>query len=141
MLVAVLLIAAAAQQPTARDLLPQGMNAPGCALDVRRGGTIVETAVTGSANLENAAPITVDTVFEIGSVSKQFVGAGLAILAEQGRLRMDDPITNIRRVPHTSSCRFIDTVSKRPMLAGRCASATARIQNRYSTCRSRGPGA
>ena len=87
-----MLAAALAAPPTARDLLPADANGPGCALDMRRGGAPVEIVATGLANLEVAAKITPNTVFEIGSVSKQFIGAGLAILAQRGSLRLDDPI-------------------------------------------------
>lgn len=87
-----MLAAVLAAAPTAADLLPADANGPGCALDVRRGDAPIETAATGLANLEDAARITPDTVFEIGSVSKQFIGAGLAILAQRGSLRLDDPI-------------------------------------------------
>lgn len=92
MLAMLLSIAAAAQKPSALSLLPTGRDAPGCALDVRRGGISVETAATGLANLEDGTRIGADTVFEIGSVSKQFIGAGIALLAERGRLRLDDPV-------------------------------------------------
>jgi CubicO group peptidase (beta-lactamase class C family) len=88
-----MLIAAAVLEPGARGLLPTMRDAPGCALDVRRGGQVVEADYTGLANLEDGTAIVSDTVFEIGSVSKQFIGAGLAILAERGRLRLDDPIS------------------------------------------------
>jgi len=92
MLTILLSFAAAAQEPPARRLLPADRDAPGCALDVRRDGKIIEAAATGAANLEDRTPINPETVFEIGSVSKQFIGAGLAILADRGRLSLDDPI-------------------------------------------------
>lgn len=91
-MIMLLLAALLAPSASARDLLPADAAGPGCALDVRRAGTLVEAVQTGRANLENGAPITADTVFEIGSVSKQFIGAGLARLATAGRLRLDDPI-------------------------------------------------
>jgi CubicO group peptidase (beta-lactamase class C family) len=93
MLTMLLLIAAGAQEPSAQNLLPTGRDGPGCALDVRRDGNTIETAATGLSNLEGKNPISADTVFEIGSVSKQFVGAGIAMLAGRGRLALDDPIT------------------------------------------------
>ena len=93
MLTIFLSIAAAAQDPAVRRLLPGDRDAPGCALDVRRGGKIVEVSATGAANLEDRTPIGPETVFEIGSVSKQFIGAGLAILADRGQLSLDDPIS------------------------------------------------
>ena len=85
--------AATAPQPVASRLLPADRDAPGCALDVRRDGKIIEASTAGAANLEDRTPITPETVFEIGSVSKQFIGAGLAILADRGRLSLDDPIS------------------------------------------------
>lgn len=94
MLTIILSIAAAAQEPGVRSLMPSDRNAPGCALDVRRDGKIIALSVTGSSNLENGTSIDQETVFEIGSVSKQFIGAGLAILADRGRLSLDDPISN-----------------------------------------------
>lgn len=93
MLTVLLSIAAAAQEPSARDLLPFGSETPGCALDVQRDKKTVEAATTGLANLENKTAIGADTVFEIGSVSKQFIGAGIAMLAARGSLTLDDPIT------------------------------------------------
>ncbi|HTI31563.1 MAG TPA: serine hydrolase domain-containing protein [Sphingomonas sp.] len=93
MLIAFLALAAAAQVPDVRTLLPKGENAPGCALDVRRNGAPVDSVATGLANLEDGARIDQNTVFEVGSVSKQFIGAGIAILAERGRLSLADPIT------------------------------------------------
>jgi CubicO group peptidase (beta-lactamase class C family) len=73
-------------------LLPSDPAAPGCAVDARQGGRTIAARAVGRANLETPAPITADTVFEIGSVSKQFIGAGLALLAERGKLSLDDPI-------------------------------------------------
>jgi CubicO group peptidase (beta-lactamase class C family) len=93
MLITLMAIAAVALEPGARSLLPAQRDAPGCAMDVRRGGQVVETAYTGLSNLEDGAAVGPDTVFELGSVSKQFIGAGLAILAERGRLRLGDPIS------------------------------------------------
>lgn len=87
-----LLLAAALQPPRSVDLLPTDPAAPGCALDVRKDGHVIEQRASGLANLETPAPIRADTVFEAGSVSKQFIGAGIAVLAEQGRLGLEDPI-------------------------------------------------
>ena len=93
MLTILLSLAVAAQEPGIRSLMPHDRNAPGCALDVRRDGKIIASSATGAANLEDGTSIGPETVFEIGSVSKQFIGAGLAILADRGRLSTDDPIS------------------------------------------------
>ncbi|PTL80188.1 serine hydrolase [Vitiosangium sp. GDMCC 1.1324] len=65
---------------------------PGCALDVRQKGAVVVQRSYGMANLETPQPIDADTVFEAGSVSKQFTGALVALLAERGTLSFDDSI-------------------------------------------------
>ena len=93
MLTILVSIAVAAQEPGVRRLMPSDRNAPGCALDVRRDGKIIALSATGAANLESDTSIGPETVFEIGSVSKQFIGAGLAILADRARLSLDDPIS------------------------------------------------
>ena len=48
---------------------------------------------SGSANLEWPTPVAADTVFEIGSVSKQFAAAAILLLAEDGKLSVDDRLT------------------------------------------------
>lgn len=65
---------------------------PGCTLDVRKDGKPIYALTYGLANLEFPTPIKPDTIFEAGSVSKQFIGAGLALLATQGKLSLDDDI-------------------------------------------------
>ncbi len=47
----------------------------------------------GFANLELKAPATKDTVYEIGSTSKQFTAAAIMMLVEEGKVRLDDTIT------------------------------------------------
>jgi D-alanyl-D-alanine carboxypeptidase len=67
---------------------------PGVALTVIQNGRPVKTAAYGFANLEWRAPVTTDTVFEIGSLTKQFTAAGLLLLAQDGRLAVDDKLAN-----------------------------------------------
>jgi CubicO group peptidase (beta-lactamase class C family) len=45
------------------------------------------------ANLELQVPATADTVFEIGSITKQFTATAIMMLAEQGKLSLDDKIS------------------------------------------------
>lgn len=59
---------------------------PGCAVGVIHNGEYVIAKGYGSANLEHHLPITADSVFRIGSVSKQFTALAIAILAERGQL-------------------------------------------------------
>ena len=62
---------------------------PGCAAGVMREGALVFAKGYGSANLDYDIPITPRTVFDIGSVSKQFTVAGIFLLAREGRLSLD----------------------------------------------------
>ena len=65
---------------------------PGCAVGVATGGTPVLTRGYGMADLEHDVPITADTIFEAGSVSKQFTAAAILQLARDGKLSLDDPV-------------------------------------------------
>ncbi|HEY2026356.1 MAG TPA: serine hydrolase domain-containing protein [Gemmatimonadaceae bacterium] len=65
---------------------------PGCALLVRRAGTSVYGRGYGLASLELGVPISTGTVFDIGSTSKQFTAASVALLALDGKLSLDDDV-------------------------------------------------
>ena len=65
---------------------------PGCALGVFENGRIVLEKGYGSANIEYGVPWTPTTPTIMGSVSKQFTAAAIALLAEQGRLSLDDDV-------------------------------------------------
>ena len=65
---------------------------PGCAVCVVRSGVTLYAAGSGMASLEHGVPITPATVFDVGSVSKQFTAAAVARLAVEGRLCLDDPV-------------------------------------------------
>ncbi|MGQ0639382.1 MAG: serine hydrolase domain-containing protein [Gemmatimonadaceae bacterium] len=63
---------------------------PGVAIAVVRGGKVIKAKGYGMADLEHNIPVTPETVFKIGSVSKQFLAAGIMLLAQDGRLTLDD---------------------------------------------------
>jgi len=65
---------------------------PGCAVGVATGGKPVLTKGYGMADLEHDVPIGPDTIFEAGSVSKQFTAAAVLQLARDGKLSLDDPV-------------------------------------------------
>ena len=65
---------------------------PGVALTIIQNGQAIKTAAYGLANLELAVPVKPDTVFEIGSVTKQFTAAGILLLAQDGKLSADDKL-------------------------------------------------
>ena len=66
---------------------------PGLSLAVVLAGKVVKAQGYGVADLENGVPVTPETVFKIGSVSKQFLATGIMLLAQDGRLTVDDPVT------------------------------------------------
>ena len=66
---------------------------PGVALMIIRDGKPIKTAAYGVANLELNVPVKPETVFEIGSITKQFTAAGILLLAQDGKLSVDDKIS------------------------------------------------
>jgi CubicO group peptidase (beta-lactamase class C family) len=67
---------------------------PGCAVGVARAGEVLLTRGYGMADLETGFPITAGTVFESGSVAKQFTASAIILLALDGKLSLDDPARN-----------------------------------------------
>ena len=65
---------------------------PGCALGVFRDGKVIYTRGYGMADLNQGTPITPATVFYIASTSKQFTAMSIALLAEQGKISLDDGV-------------------------------------------------
>jgi CubicO group peptidase (beta-lactamase class C family) len=64
---------------------------PGCSVGVSSRGRIVLEHAYGAADLEHDARNQADTIFEAGSVSKQFTAAAVLLLAREGKLSLDDP--------------------------------------------------
>jgi CubicO group peptidase (beta-lactamase class C family) len=65
---------------------------PGVALAVVRNGQVVKMRGYGLADVERRVPVTADTVFEIGSITKQFTATAIMMLVEQGSIDLADPI-------------------------------------------------
>jgi CubicO group peptidase (beta-lactamase class C family) len=65
---------------------------PGCALSVMKDGQIVYKRGYGMANLDHDVPITPETVFHVASISKQFTAAAIIMLAQDGKLSLDDDV-------------------------------------------------
>jgi CubicO group peptidase (beta-lactamase class C family) len=65
---------------------------PGCSLAVIRDGDFIYRKAYGSANLELGVPLSRQSVFYMGSVSKQFTAAAIVLAAEQGYLSLDDDV-------------------------------------------------
>lgn len=66
---------------------------PGLSLTILRGDSLVLARGYGYANVELHVPASDSTVYESGSLAKQFTAAAVVMLSEQGRFSLDDPIT------------------------------------------------
>jgi len=94
-------------------------SSPGCAVGVVRDGQLAFAKGYGMADLEHDTPITPSTRFYIASLSKQFTAMSIVLLAQEGRLSLDDwvrrwvpqvpsfgaPITLRQLLHHTSGLR------------------------------------
>jgi CubicO group peptidase (beta-lactamase class C family) len=92
---------------------------PGCALSVMKDGQIIYKRGYGMADLDHDIVITPQTVFHVASISKQFTAAAILLLAQDGKLSLDDdvhkyihelpdfgvPITLRHLIHHTSGLR------------------------------------
>jgi CubicO group peptidase (beta-lactamase class C family) len=70
---------------------------PGCSVAVSRNGTVLYEHGYGMANVELAVPITTETILGAASISKQFTAMSILLLAQRGRLSIDDEVS--RYVP------------------------------------------
>lgn len=66
--------------------------APGCAAAVSLNGDVVFEKAFGLADLEHNVPNTTQTIFESGSVAKQFTAAAVVLLQQDGKLSLEDPV-------------------------------------------------
>ncbi|MPR35129.1 serine hydrolase domain-containing protein [Salmonirosea aquatica] len=65
---------------------------PGASVGVVHQGKLIYAKGFGEADLETGAPITPETIFHVASVSKQFTAYAIVLLAQQGKLALDDDI-------------------------------------------------
>jgi CubicO group peptidase (beta-lactamase class C family) len=65
---------------------------PGVAVAVEQNGRLIYNKAFGLANLEHLVPNTTETVFECGSVSKQFTAAAILLLEKEGKLSLKDDV-------------------------------------------------
>ena len=66
---------------------------PGAAVIVTRGGETLYTSARGLADVETRRPLTPDTIFRLGSITKQFTASAILRLVQEGRISLDDPIS------------------------------------------------
>jgi CubicO group peptidase (beta-lactamase class C family) len=71
----------------------QRLHIPGLSLAIVRDGHVIKAQGYGFANVELKAPATKQTVYEIGSNTKQFTAAAIMMLVEGGKVRLDDSVT------------------------------------------------
>lgn len=96
-----------------------GKGVPGCAVAVEMNGLKLLDRAYGMADLENSITAKTTTIYEAGSVSKQFTAAAIILLARDGKLSLDDdirkylpempdygtPVTVGQLIHHTSGLR------------------------------------
>ena len=75
-------------------------SSPGCALGVIQDGRFVYQRGYGMANLDYAIPNSPAMVYYVGSVSKQFTAAAIALLAQDGKINLDHPVS--KYIPEVS---------------------------------------
>jgi CubicO group peptidase (beta-lactamase class C family) len=76
----------------------QGQQIPGLALLVCRAGKIVRAEGYGLANVELQVPVKPETIFQSGSMGKQFTATAVMMLVEEGKISLDDRLTKF--FPH-----------------------------------------
>jgi len=87
-----------AQGPAAGDAIDQLFasvarpDAPGCSVGVSRAGEARIVRGYRLASLESGVPIAPDSVFHVASISKQFTAMSILLLAQDGRLSIDDEV-------------------------------------------------
>lgn len=75
----------------AREMARQGI--PGLAVGIYSRGQILLAKGYGQANVELGVPVKPETMFNSGSVGKQFVSAAIMMLVEAGKVSLDDSVT------------------------------------------------
>ena len=91
---------AAAQSPATKEAVDdyvktemQHQHIPGLSLLVVKNGKIVQAEGFGLANVELQVPVKPESIFQSGSVGKQFTATAVIILVEEGKIGLDDPLT------------------------------------------------
>src|SRR5215475_2825658 len=70
----------------------QKQRIPGLSLAVVKEGKIIKAEGYGLANVEHNIPARPDTIFKIGSVSKQFIATGIMLLVQEGKISLGDKV-------------------------------------------------
>lgn len=114
----------------------EGSDRPGLSLAVSINGDVVSERSAGMANLAHDVPITADTRFQIASITKQFTAYAICLLADEGKLSVDQdvrdfipelhkrpvPVTIRHLLDHTSGLREVNSLF---LLSGKSEEAPA----------------
>ena len=73
-------------------VIPSAGNPPGAGIAAVLNGEVIVCSAFGYANLEHGVEITLDSRFEMASVSKQFTALAILLLEQDGKLELDDPV-------------------------------------------------
>jgi len=108
-----------------KALVDQG-KIPGVVTYVARHGKVVNYSIYGKADLESGAPLTEDTIFRMYSQTKPVTGVAMMILFEEGRWKLDDPVT--KYVPELKDMKVFKGLDDKgqPILEPVSRSATMR---------------
>jgi len=92
-------VATAAEEPTGESGRVDRLFAewdkptsPGCAVGVMKDGRIIHERGYGMADLDHDVKVSPTTVFHVASMSKQFTAAAILMLAQDGKISLDDPV-------------------------------------------------
>ncbi|MBN1249608.1 MAG: serine hydrolase [Anaerolineae bacterium] len=88
-----------------------GSGIPGLAVGIVEGSDVLWARGYGVADLRRRIPVTAETRFGIGSCTKAFTAAAIALLVEEGRLKWDEPL-----------CKIVPGFRLHDDVASRCAS-------------------
>jgi CubicO group peptidase (beta-lactamase class C family) len=66
---------------------------PGMSIAILKDNTIVKIAGYGFSNIEHQVPAKPETIYQSGSLGKQFTAAAAMMLVEDGKIHLDDPVT------------------------------------------------
>ena len=116
----------------ARKMLDTTGTTPGLSVAVIEGDRIVYTGAFGLRDVEANAPATPDTLFYIASSTKPFTAAAVRLLAEEGKLDLDAPLT--KSIPRLKLTPPLDAsrISLRDLLAHRPGFANGAVNFRTS---------
>ena len=77
----------------------QARRIPGVAIAVVENGKMVLKRAYGIADLETDTPVKINSIFELASITKQFTATAIMMLVEEGKVKLDDPISTY--IEHT----------------------------------------